>query len=284
MAGGKKTGVKRASMRKTRMARGGVKSYLKVSKSMTRQLVKDEFHRMTPDQEVRLGDGNGLYSFPGAAMGAPPNLWTNNNIYDVSEVYNGIAQGTGEGNRFGNVIRPRKLKFSFLIVPNEASIPAPIQVRMWILTFKFDPNNATDPDIWGSMQNWSTTGGLNRSFYDNGNTASGLAGDLSDLMKPVNTDVWTVHKCKTYKLGHASTPAVGTAVYGNNDFKLNIRKTVDLLPYIPKRITYNDANTNSLNKKVFIVFELLRADGQTNNVVTQYAQIYYNFHFKFEST
>lgn len=257
---------------------------LKRTMKRLRKEIKKEFHRMTPDQEVRSSAGIGLYTFPGSAMSTPPNLWTNNNIIDVSTVYQGIAQGTGEGNRFGNVIKPTKFTFSFILTPNQGEVASPLNVRMWILTFKFDPNNTTAADIWGSMQNFSTTGGLNRSFFDDGNVATGMDGTLTDLMKPVNTDAWTVHKCKTYKLGHSSTPVVGTAIYGNNDYKLNIRRTVNLLKYIPKRITYNDVHTNSLNKKVFIVFEVLRADGGNNNVTTQFASLYYNYHFKFEST
>lgn len=240
---------------------------------------------MTPDMEVRLQGSQGLYTFPGSVFGTPPNNWTNNNILDVSSVYTGIAQGTGEGNRIGNVIKARKLKFSFVLTPNLNAITSPLNVRMWILTFKFDPNNSLAVDVWGSMQNWNATGGLNRSFFDDGNTTSGMSGDLSDLLKPVNTDAWIVHKCKTFKLGHSGSPMTGTpAISGNNDYKLNIRKTIDLLPYIPKRITYNDANTNSLNKKVFIVFQCIQADGSTNNITTQAAAIWYNYHFKYEST
>lgn len=250
---------------------------------LRRQVVR-EVHRLTPDMEVRGSSTKALYSFPGVAHGTPPNSWTLNNIFDVSDIYSGISQGTGEGNRIGNVIRPRKMSFSFLLLPNQATQNSPINVRMWILTFKFDPNNAVAADIWGSMQNWNASGGLNRSFFDDGSTTSGMDGTLTDLMKPVNTDAWTVHKCKTYKVGHSSTPVASASVSGNNDYKLNVRKTVNLLPYIPKRITYNDANTNSLNKKVFIVFECLKADGLGNDVTSKMCDIFYNYHFKYEST
>lgn len=276
--------LKRISKRRTGKPskKPRIASYLNRLKSV----VKQEIKRNTPDQENRIEGGLGLYSYPGSAHGTTmaTNLWVNNNIIDVTDVWMNIAQGTGEGNRFGNVIKPRKLNFSFLLAPNQAAITSPINVRMWVLTYKFGINNASDADVWDSMQNFNATGGMASSFFDNGNSRSGMSGNLDDLMKPVNTDAWMVYKCKTYKLGHSSTPAVGTAVYGNNDYKLNVRKTINLLPYIPKRITYNDNLSTNLNKKVFIVFECLKADGSSNNNTTQYAVLWYNFHFKWEST
>jgi len=255
----------------------------KVSKKTMAKVARAVVSRYMPDKEVRDSAGIGLYSYPNVVLGAPPNLWTNNNIIDTSTIYAGISQGTGEGNRVANIIRPKKFNFSFMLTPNDTSIPSPIFVRMYIATFRFDPNNAVAADIWGSCQDWSTTGGINRSFFDNGNTSTGMAGDLTDLLKPINTDCWMVKKVKTFKVGVSSTPALGSTQYGNNDFKYVIKKSVNLLPYIPKRIVFNDTATNSLNKKTFIIFQCIRADNVTNNVNTQYAKLFYNFHFKYES-
>lgn len=265
----------------TRRTRKTSKGSTKVSKKLIRSIAKKVVSSQIQDKEVRQDGGLGLHSFPGSVAAAPPNVWTNANIFDTSVVYTGVAQGTGEGNRIGNIIRPKKFTFGMILTP-QAGITTPIMVRMYVCTFKFDPNNAVAADIWGSVQNWSTTGGLNRSFFDNGNTSTGMAGDLSDLMKPINTDVWRVYKVKTFKVGCSSGPAFGTAT-GNNDFKVMHRKTINLLPYIPKRITYNDANTNSLNKKVFLIFQCIKADGTTNDNVSIYANLYYNYHFKYES-
>lgn len=271
-------------MRRSRRTLGlRKKKVTKVSKKLIRTIANKVVSRRLMDKEVRSSNSQGLFAYPGAALGLPPNIWSNNNILDTSVVYQGIAQNFGEGNRISNIIHPKKFTFSFMLAPNDNNVPSPIHIRMYVLTFKFDPNNSVAADIWGSMQNWSTTGGLNRSFFDNGNGTSGMAGDLTDLMKPINTNVWRVYKVKTFKIGVSATPTFGTTQYGNNDFKLSIRKTINLLPYIPKTIQYNDAEINSVNKKVFIVFECLRADGASNDVTTQYAKLYYNYNFKYEN-
>jgi len=263
---------------KRRVGRRPVK---KTNDKTIRKIAQQVVSRNIANKEVRQDGALGIHSYPGVANATPPNVWTNANIFDTSTVYTGIAQGTGEGNRVGNILRPKKFTFGMVLTP-QAGIVSPVMVRMYVLTFRFDPNNAVAADIWGSMQNWSTTGGLNRTFFDNGNTATGMAGDLSDLMKPINKDCWIVHKVKTFKIGCASGPTIGTAT-GNNDFKLLTRRTINLLPYIPKRIVYQDAVTNSLNKKVFIVFQCMKADGTSNDNTSIYANLFYNYNFQYEN-
>lgn len=224
----------------------------KMYKKAIRKIARQEVHRMAEDKEQKVGFSNRqLYSYPSTTT--IPNNFETNNIIDCSQAWSNIAQGTGEGNRIGNKITLKKYMFSFVLNYN-VNVNVPQFVRMWVLTYKLDPNNATTADIWAGLNN-----GVTGTFFDNGNNANGMSGNLLDLVAPVNTNVWTIHKCKTFKVSAASAPTGGTAT-SNNDFKYAIRGRVDLLKY-QKRIQYNDVSTIVYNKKIFIVFECLGADG-----------------------
>lgn len=227
--------------------------------STMRRIAKKEVNKLAEHKEFKVGTSNQpLFSFPSTAT--IPNNFNSNNILDTSIAYQNIAQGTGEGNRIGNEITLSQLRFSFIINYN-AAITQPQFVRMWVVTYKFDPNNAQTADVWSSVQNGVTS---SANFFDNGNSSNGMLGTMLDLIAPVNTDVMTVHKCKTYKIGCATAPS-GGATAGNNDFKYAVKDYIDLLKYVPKRVKYNDTATTSFNKKVFIIFECLAADGTVVN-------------------
>lgn len=220
-----------------------------------RRVAKKEISKMAEHKENKVGTSNQpLYSYPSSPT--LPNNFNTNNILDTSIAYQNIAQGVGEGQRVGNEIKLSQFRFSFILNYN-VSVNVPQFVRMWVLTYKFDPNNATTADVWSSLNNSLTTAA---NFFDNGNTANGMLGSLLDLVAPVNTDVMTIHKCKTYKIGAASAPSGGTTT-GNNDFKYAVKDYVDLLKYHAKTVKFNDTATISYNKKTFIVFECLGADG-----------------------
>lgn len=262
---------RRKGLRKPRVTKG------------LKKVIQNEISRAAQNKEVRNSGDTDMFSFPGSAQGAPPNSWSQRNIFDTSVVYSGLTQGTGEGNIIGNRLKIKKFRFSFIINP-AVQITTPMLVRMYVLTYKFDPVNATANDIWSTAQNWSTSGGVNKTFFDNGSSSNGMTGKLQDLLMPINTNVYAVHKVKTYKLGYSALPFTGSEVVtGNNDFKYLIRGSVDLAKYHRKILNYNDATTVNYNKKVFIVYQILSADGGDDNDLTQRCHIYYNYHFVYES-
>jgi len=219
-----------------------------------RKIAKAEIHKMAEDKESKIGFSNRpLYSYPSTAT--IPNNFETYNIIDCSTIWSNISQGTGEGNRIGNKITFRKYMFNFILNYNVA-VNVPQFVRMWVITYKFDPNNASTADIWSCINGAITSA---RNFFDNGNSSNGMDGTLLDLVSPVNTNVVTVHKCKTFKVGAATAPSGGLTA-GNNDFKYAIKSRVNLLKY-QKRVQFNDAASTSYNKKIFIIFECIVADG-----------------------
>lgn len=256
------------------------------SRRAMRRIAQEVVSRNLTDHEVRNSSEQNLYSFPGVAGGSTlPTLWSANNVFDTSVVWTGINQGGGEGARLANRLKIKKFRFSFIINPSSNLLTAHM-VRMYVVTYKFDPNGATNNDIWAACQNWSSTGTVNRTFFDNGNSTNGMTGSMQDLLMPINTDAFTVHKVKTFKLGYASVPDDGSAattISGNNDFKYIIRGSVNVGKYMPKYLKYNDNSTVSYNKKVFIIFEVLSADGASNDDIAVRGKIWYNYNFVFES-
>lgn len=219
-----------------------------------RAIAKAEAEKMAEAKEQKVGYSNvGLHTYP--STNTSPNNYLANNIFDTSVAWVNIAQGTGEGQRIGNKIKLKKFMFNFIMNATTNTV-RPFLVRMWVLTYKFDPNGATTADVWSSFQKDPPNA---NSFFDNGNAANGMGGTLLDLIQPVNTNAWIVHKCKTFKIGCASAPQ-GTLT-GNNDYKYTIKSRVDLMKYMSKTIHYNDTSTTSFNKKIFIAFECCPADG-----------------------
>lgn len=175
-----------------------------------------------------------------------------NNLYT-------ITQGLGEGSRTGNQVSLRKAIFRFVMYPlayNAVSnlTPKPLDIGMWIVSGKkgIQCNNIAD---------LATI--LNSNFFANGSTSVGMLGTLYDLVSVVNNDVITVHKFMKFKLGasNAQLQTGVTADKSNNDYKYNIIRKINVTKYIPKKITFDDANNSSTSKQVFIVFAPINADG-----------------------
>lgn len=156
-----------------------------------------------------------------------------------------IPQGTGQGNRVGNKVRVVKATLKYILQPYPYdailnSVPQPQDVRMIISSTKGQTQNA--PPL--------------ASFMQYGNTSQTAAGYSVDMLTPVNRDTQTVYKDWRHKVGASAVPTVaGTnATYFsyNNDYKLNVMKTVDLTKFYPKNIDYNDTTVLPTDRGVFL--------------------------------
>lgn len=255
----------------------------KTAVKMMRKIAKAEISKMAEDKEVRLSGANrALYSYPGQTTYAS-SYWGANNIYDTSIVWAGLSQGTGEGNRIGNKIRIKRFRMSCIIYPiTEASTvnQGPYNVRVWVVSSKLNPNSLSPALVYSSMCDLGTN---EKSFFDNGSSTNGMVGNLTDLLLPVNTNVWNVHKCMTFKIANSQAPETGNA-QGNNDYKFNKKFYIDLKKYQNKVLQFNDASLNQYNKKIWVVFEVLNAAGVViNDVVSnQLLGLTYNYDFRYE--
>jgi len=167
-----------------------------------------------------------------------------------------ITQGTGQGNRIGNSIRVKSLKFNANLrcLPYNATtnaLPVPCFVKLLFLTRKDTPTNITS-SLEDVLQ------------FGNGSEGPGNSQNLFRMMRPINTDEWTYHTSRTYKLGFAAYEGVGSAgrgaqmFFANNDFKLNHFVKIDLTKYCTKTIKFDD-NSSDPSTRNIVMYPLVYA-------------------------
>lgn len=174
--------------------------------------------------------------------------------------YNGylaIQQGTGQGGRIGNVINMTRLNFQFILNPNPYAVgtngvPQPRDIILWIFSDKLNP---TSLPVQGA------------DFLQLGNTSQGLTNTITDEMAPWNSDAYLVHKRIRYKLGYSEyTAGTGAAAnsgfYANNDYKISVKRSINILKYAVKRVKYNDNSSTPTTRGVYAIFQAVANDGQ----------------------
>jgi len=174
--------------------------------------------------------------------------------------YLAMTQGTTQNARVGNTIRPRKVMFNYVLYPSAYSattnnLLTPCEVMFWLCSVKQHKGVLpTTTDI--------------ASFFQNGSTSSPPTGLLVDLISPINTDVWTVHKSWTHKVGNAIYNGSGgiqgvNEYFANNDFKLNIVRKHNVTKYVPKVIHFEDGTSSSQSNGLFVMYQCISAAGAT---------------------
>lgn len=194
-----------------------------------------------------------------------------NNINPVTPYVPGIQilPGTGQGDRIGNKIRTVSHTINGVIVPNgyDAVLnptPSPQEVRVWFF----------------SLRNSNTLPATLPGFFQAGSSSQTPTGNLLDLTRKINTDVYIYRGHRTYKLGNSINAAsAGSLVardhYANNDFKYNIKFNWNLTSMVPKNVTFNDSNNTATSKAVFWFIETVNADGTAQPAAALPATIYY---------
>lgn len=172
-------------------------------------------------------------------------------VIELSDVWE-IAQGTGQGNRIGNTIKPVKWNFKGFISLDQtgAGITLPCIVKMYVLKYKYG-YQSPPPTLAPT------------DFYQNGSTSSAPLGNFLDIMRAVNDDVYTVYTTRTFKVGPANF-SYGTGASGainNNDFKSVIPFNINLMKYQSHKIKYFDTTNTPTNSGLHVVFAIAPADG-----------------------
>jgi len=175
--------------------------------------------------------------------------------------YNNITQGTGQSNRIGNRIRTRSCKFSFVISPNSFSttLNNPSLPQEVIIYFGVVKNSKAITPV---------SADFTRLFQNNG-TQTAPQGQLLDLTQEINSDYWTIRKICRYKVGTANYAGAGTSpndqTFANNDFKLNIVRTLDLTSICPKLLIFNDTVAQPTNDGLFMFVQCVPANGSVGS-------------------
>jgi len=170
-----------------------------------------------------------------------------------------ISQGVTQNGRTGNEVKVRKALLKYVLYPfkygESNNTLVPVEVQLFI---GFVKNSS------GLLPN---TGDFN-ALYQYNNTTNPIFGDLFDLNQKFNTDYWVIKKYWRHKLGYstiiasdAEPAAKPWASYANNDFKLNVVKTLDITKIYPKTLKFNDISDTLQGQGLFFFYQAVAADG-----------------------
>jgi len=166
-----------------------------------------------------------------------------------------LLQGVGDGQRVGNKIRVKRLRFNFVLRPRQyetGTNPKPIPNMIRIVLFY-------------ERQSPTITPAIDTNFFEYNTTATPPSGELSDMLAPINENVYRKFAERTVKLGFAEAYGAGSDVawqqYANNDYKLNVMMKWDITKYIPKNIRFPDNSSTSSTRGLWAAVLPAPADG-----------------------
>lgn len=168
---------------------------------------------------------------------------------DVYDILPQIAQGSGEGSRIGNRVRPVSMivKVQLYCYNLGATIP-PTYFDVYL--FKLKSHNQSDglPTLF-DMQ----------AFLQDGNTAKSYSGAALDGLRPVNTDKFTVvarRRVMLFNPFNTTGQLSSTAV-------LNPAMTLyfDVTKHLKKTLIYNDNTALAENDSLFIAVGATMVNG-----------------------
>lgn len=181
-----------------------------------------------------------------------------------------IQQGLGQGDRIANKIRVVKAIFRYILLPISYDLilnpnPKPQEIQLYFCNLK--GNQRTDP-----------AAGTVSLLFQNGNSFAGPSGLLGDMLRPINTDVWNVKKRVTHKVGYAAAEGTGqiagSQYFANNDFKYNVKRSIDITSMMPKIINWSeDSITNPYSNALYLMCYSVNADNTSQLQDTQVAGI-----------
>lgn len=225
-----------------KMVSKAVKSY--VSKAIHRNVENKSYQIQWSQNLGSYNNSNTLYAFPLTPYSGGLN----------------ILQGVTQSTRIGNQIKPRKLIWDF-IISNKAydavtnPTPQPMEVQLLICSMKPCAGELPSPTDVSFL-------------YQLNSSAIAPTGNISDLTQKLNTDLFQVHKVMNFKLGYSTMSGSGSLPnyqsFANNDFKLNVRRRLNLMKYCPKVVTYNDNISTPSSKCVFAMWNITPSIGATS--------------------
>lgn len=194
--------------------------------------------------------------------------WPTNNVIPLSPGLGGpqLLQGSQQGQRIGNQVCTKRLMFNFVLRAREYKAgtnitPGPNMVRIILFAERDAPTSTPNP----------TT-----DFFELGSSFQSLTGDLTDMIAPVNKDIYYKFAEKTFKIGLSDYTTPGQTIANpsfNNDYKLNAMVRWDVTKYVPKRIRFPDGSAQPSTRGLWAAVLIAPADGTigaggTNNPVT----------------
>lgn len=168
-----------------------------------------------------------------------------------------IGKGAGESNRIGSEIRIKKvmLKCNFYPVPvtGDNVIPQPQIVKIY---FGYARSQV------GVARGELPSAALD--FFKVQGQAAAPDGTIRDLNKTINNDLYTiVKKSRNMKIGHSAyyQSQLSLQDFNNNDFSMFKTYNVDLTKFYIKNQKFNENDTGSSNRGLYMYCTCVNADG-----------------------
>jgi len=261
------------SVRKTRKS-----SRRSVVTKSVKRYVKRTIHKMAENKTV----GSQL-QLAGNPTNAASSGWVTNNVYPLTpnDTTLIISQSVSQSGRIANRIRIMKAQVKYILTPapynaTTNSSPAPIEVRVFIFSFKNTPVEGVN----GSINQFN-------GIFQNGSGSFSFSNTLADQLANFNPDYLNVYYDRKHKLGYAAYEGSGSSIasqyYQNNDHKLNIKNTVNVTKHLSKQYVWNDtALKPTSGKQCYIAFIPSLAQGNTIGATQQLFNIWYDMKIDFE--
>jgi len=180
-------------------------------------------------------------------------------------------QGTGDSDRIGSEINVQKLVVTGFVnmlpydATNNPTAPAPLWVKMWIVSAKNINTNTFSNTLASS------------SFFQTANSSTGFQATMRDQILPVNPDLFTVHRVKQFKIGFGSLSGANSSTLVGTAFDnspMSKQFTFDCSKYVSK-LKYDENQTWPTNKNLFLVTTVTRCDGTVSSATLPMAEYHY---------
>lgn len=260
MAGSRFKRSRRPANRKTRKSR----STKKVSKAV-KSYVKKALHRNEENKVFINYAANQSITTAGAGS----------NPYAINLVPL-PTQGSAQNQRIGNTIKCVKgfIRGHVNLLPyNSLTNPlvAPCYVKMWLCCNK--------------TINTTAISGTNCSndFFELGASTTGFQGNMLDMEFTNNKDNWTIYKTKTLELGLTANSAGVSALNANiglDNSRLTRPFYFSFGRHMRKQIKFNDTQLAPTNINMFLVFQVVYADGSSTAITP--AEVHYTSRVEYE--
>lgn len=217
------------------------KNVVRIVKSVIAKNVENKF-TLTKTYQAPVGNviNSGLpnlyyYTFFTWAVGNQANATT-------QQLFN-IPQGTAQNNRIGNTIKVKRWIIKGMISPNIFGTLAPYTALGYVDVY-FGRLKLNTKEITEQLSD----------LYQNGSTSITPQMKQTDILNPINKDVYKIYYHRRFKTGTSGIQGANTSLPlasepVNNDYKLTHTFGFDVCKYLCKdrKITFGDGNNTPLD-------------------------------------
>lgn len=192
--------------------------------------------------------------------------------------YWALPQSIGQGGRIGNQVKIKRAHLNYILRPTPYDVttnpnPCPVEVQLMLGHLRATPNTLpTATDI--------------SQIFQSGSSSTGPVGTIRDLVSSINTDKWVIKKRWTHKLGFSDNSGTGSLpgsqYFANNDFHLNIKRSINITKMLPSHFRFNDTDQSNLTKNLFFLQNAVQANGSGGGATQLFAVIEFWIDIQYE--